>query len=416
MGFLANVAGEDLLAVKWLYISSFTICVFALSIALVILFDEKTVTYLERLMRKVVIMAIIYVIMDAALGYLDLFCQHVSFIIIYAVYILNRTIKLAFAFLLARYFKEYLGFKQPAYEPLFWTVRIVGTVLLGAAAIMVRTPLFLSREAGRLIYGPGDKWLLLTSYVLLVYLLVRVLCLFPKPALYAHRGEMRLVLKGFAVAAPYIIMQNVVRSVPIAFLGATLTCMMIFVSEISDRVSKDSLTDLDNSKQLLKAMDRLIRENRPWSLILIDIDRFAKINEEHGYDEGDMALIVMAGIVNDARRELDTHIYRQSGNCFAILCKHKSESSESAEIARMCSRLRMGTREYNANGGGRGYTIDISIGFATNEAGDTLPDILKRAQDMLEGEKYGKYEYLNVEDEDLDDDELTEIEKYFDEN
>ena len=407
MGFLANSGAEDLIAVKWLYVSSFTICVFALSIALAILFGEKTVNYIERMMRKVVIMAIIYLIMDAALGYLDLFCPHVSFIIIYAVYLLNRTIKLAFSFLLARYFKEYLGLKQPGYEVLFWAVRIIGTVLLAAAIAMGRTSFFLARVDDRLIYGPGDRLLLWTAYVLLLYLLVRVIYLIPKPGLYAHRGEMMLMLKAFAVAAPYMIMQNLVRNVPIAFLGATLTCMMIFVSEISDRVSRDSLTDMDNDKQLLKTMDRLLREKGPWSLILIDIDRFAEINEEHGYDEGDMALIVTAGIVDDARREIDSHTYRYGGNCFAILCKHKSASSESAEIAQICSRMKLGMKEYNAGGGGRGYKIEISIGFASKEPGDTLPDILKRAQDMLVSEKFGKYEYLNVEDEEFDDESFT---------
>lgn len=414
MGFLANASSGDLLAVKWLYLSSFSVCIFALSIALLVLFGSKTVNYMERIMRKVFIMAIVYLIMDATLGFLDLFSPHVSFIIVYAVFLLDRTVKLAFSFLLARYFKEYMGLKQPGYTALFWAVRIVGTILLIAAIVLGKTPFFLSRVDGRLIYGAGDRLLLWTSYVLLIYLLVRILYLFPKPALYANRRELLLVLKGFAVAAPYMILQNIAHNIPLAFLGATLTCMVVFVSEISDSVSRDSLTDLDNEKQLLKTMDRLLREKGPWSLILIDIDQFAQINEKYGYSEGDMALILMAGIVDDSRKMIDSHVYRRGSNCFAILCKHRSVSSISAEVAQICSRLRLGMRDYNAGGGGRGYAIEISIGFAWNEAGDTIPDILKRAQNMLDSEKYGKYEYLNVEDEEFDDESFDGDGKYLD--
>ena len=414
MGFLANATAEDLLAVKWLYMSSFSICVFALAIALTILYRDKTVNYLERIMRKVLIMAIVYLIMDSTLGFLDLFSPHVSFVIVYAVFLLNRTVKLAFSFLLARYFKEYMGLKQPGYDALFWAVRIVGTILLMAAIVMGKSGLFLSRADDRLVYGFGDRLLLWTSYVLLIYLLIRIIYLFPKPALYAHREEMLVVIKAFAVAAPYMIVQNIVHNIPLAFLGATLACMMVFVAEIRDRVSRDSLTDLDNEKQLLNTMDRLLRGKEPWSLILIDIDRFAEINEKYGYSEGDMALILMAGIVDDARRGVDTHVYRCGSNCFAILCKHKSAASVSAEIAQICSRLRLGMRDYNAGGGGRGYNMEISIGFASNESEDTLPKILKRAQDMLDGEKYGKYEYLNVEDEEFDDEDFSDPGGYLD--
>lgn len=61
-----------------------------------------------------------------------------------------------------------------------------------------------------------------------------------------------------------------------------------------------------------------IESNTPFSMILIDIDNFKKVNDTYGHNIGDLVLQFLAGILLDGTRSQDV-CYRYGGEEFVIL-------------------------------------------------------------------------------------------------
>jgi diguanylate cyclase (GGDEF)-like protein len=404
MGFLIGATAAELAYVKWMYLAGFVLCEVMLTLMTVMIYINKTMSNDERVLRSVMVLTILYVGMNGTIGYLDYFCPEVNYYIVYALYWLYAAIKLSLAFRLAFYFKIHIGLVDRVFQLLFKATGWISALALLLCATQVNGNLFISKVGGRLVYGPGDYCIKLIAYSLLLYLVFRTIYLLSKPSYYSRRDEMAVVLRCFAIATPFLVAQFFWQQIPAAHIGITLACLLVYVSALRGLISKDPLTDLENSKQLYIEMDRLMRNSDRWSVIVIDIDHFASINEEHGYDEGDMALIITTGILKNACAGLEANVYRHEGNSFVITCNHKAVHTESAEISRICSYIKHGIKEYN-DFAGRGYNINVSIGFSTHAKEDTIPSMLGRAQDMLRSEKYSKYDYLNVEEIGFEDDD-----------
>jgi diguanylate cyclase (GGDEF)-like protein len=63
------------------------------------------------------------------------------------------------------------------------------------------------------------------------------------------------------------------------------------------------------------------RDNQPMSLIMLDLDDFKIINDQHGHAAGDEVLILLANLVRSRIRETD-YFYRYGGDEFMILANH----------------------------------------------------------------------------------------------
>ncbi len=90
----------------------------------------------------------------------------------------------------------------------------------------------------------------------------------------------------------------------------------------------DTLTGLNNRgyfDQVLRAeINRAMRSHHPIGLLLIDIDHFKSINDDHGHQAGDECLRYMGRILKQvAKRESDT-VARYGGEEFAIILPDSS--------------------------------------------------------------------------------------------
>ena len=95
----------------------------------------------------------------------------------------------------------------------------------------------------------------------------------------------------------------------------------ILHQRIHDMAHTDGLTGLLNRRAFMGKIDeefkRLDRENQDFSLLLLDIDFFKKINDEHGHPIGDVALKNVAGIIREMARSID-FVARYGGEEFAV--------------------------------------------------------------------------------------------------
>lgn len=80
----------------------------------------------------------------------------------------------------------------------------------------------------------------------------------------------------------------------------------------------DELTNLPNRKQLMKVMDELIEDEKPFTIFLLDLNRFKVVNEHLGHDIADQFLIKIS---NYFKRLYGPHFYRLHSDEFVVLAE-----------------------------------------------------------------------------------------------
>ena len=94
----------------------------------------------------------------------------------------------------------------------------------------------------------------------------------------------------------------------------------------------DALTGVGNRRRLDR--DLAIEANNgdtPVAVIMVDVDHFKRINDEHGHDAGDQALRAVAEVLRREVRAGDV-VYRYGGEEFCVLLAH-TNSTEAAQVA-----------------------------------------------------------------------------------
>ncbi|GEM_PF-763261 len=106
--------------------------------------------------------------------------------------------------------------------------------------------------------------------------------------------------------------------------------------DLNDFALKDPLTGLLNRRALNEVLEKLEGDNRPFSLLLLDIDRFKSVNDHYGHSAGDEVLRSVARILEDT---LGTHDLcgRYGGEEFLVLLPGRNlpETYEMAERIRL---------------------------------------------------------------------------------
>jgi len=111
------------------------------------------------------------------------------------------------------------------------------------------------------------------------------------------------------------------------------------IREVERLSVTDQLTGLFNRRRFLDVfvaeMDRMVRYNNAFSLIMFDIDHFKQVNDTYGHDVGDFVLQELSREVGNRLRSSDTFA-RWGGEEFMILAPETGESKalELAEILR----------------------------------------------------------------------------------
>ncbi len=100
----------------------------------------------------------------------------------------------------------------------------------------------------------------------------------------------------------------------------------------------DGLTHLPNRRRFELDIDteweRCRRYGRPMSLVMMDLDHFKRLNDEHGHLLGDQVLREVAGAVGAALRTTDT-AYRYGGEELVVLLRETGLEDASAAAERL---------------------------------------------------------------------------------
>jgi diguanylate cyclase (GGDEF)-like protein len=154
----------------------------------------------------------------------------------------------------------------------------------------------------------------------------------------------------------------------------------LIFEQAQEHAFKDSLTGLANPRalqfQLAREVARARRTNSEFSLVLLDLDDFKTINDEHGHLIGDHALQEVASTLRQTTRPYDTCI-RYGGDEFIVLLA--SVGHEEAEERRRSLQEALAAITIDA-GGGQRIPLRASAGASTFPAdGLTYERLLARA-------------------------------------
>jgi diguanylate cyclase (GGDEF)-like protein len=152
--------------------------------------------------------------------------------------------------------------------------------------------------------------------------------------------------------------------------------------EIERRATLDLLTGVLNRTGLDAALhreqQRALRNDEPLSILMIDLDKFKALNDEHGHLAGDRALRCVANALLAAVRSSD-YVGRYGGDEFIIVLP----SSSAASAAKLAARLRCVRMPAISVGAETEIVVQVSIGEATLTPEDTIETLVERADSAM---------------------------------
>ena len=149
--------------------------------------------------------------------------------------------------------------------------------------------------------------------------------------------------------------------------------------ELERLATTDELTQVYNRRKLYELADyeieRSIRYKQPLSLLVLDIDHFKRINDNHGHDIGDKVLVLFSKTIMNMIRQPDI-FGRVGGEEFVLILP----STDLEKAISFAERIRQSIEEETFPEIGN---ITISIGVTECIEDDKIHPLFKRADNAL---------------------------------
>jgi diguanylate cyclase (GGDEF)-like protein len=159
--------------------------------------------------------------------------------------------------------------------------------------------------------------------------------------------------------------------------------------EIYRLMTTDNLTGAANRRVFQTELERRFNEarryGRPLSLLVLDLDRFKRVNDTFGHLFGDQVLRRLGALVTAEKRDGDTFC-RYGGEEFALIMPETALP----DALLVAERIRKAVEDTSFDFEGRTTPVTVSIGAAAREDSHQVPeDLVKRADVRLYDAKEG---------------------------
>jgi diguanylate cyclase (GGDEF)-like protein len=167
----------------------------------------------------------------------------------------------------------------------------------------------------------------------------------------------------------------------------------VYQHEETERLSfTDSLTGVWNRRYLELTLNeetqRGQRFGRPYSVLMLDLDRFKRVNDRHGHRKGDAVLVEMCQRIGSSiRSHIDT-LARFGGEEFVVVLPETGREGAMAAA----EKIRQLVRGEPFGDGKEAVKVSISVGVATFPLDGGHPEELIRAADraLYEAKRAGR--------------------------
>jgi len=153
--------------------------------------------------------------------------------------------------------------------------------------------------------------------------------------------------------------------------------------ELETMASMDSLTDIYNRRVFRERCEqefaRSLRTGNVFSLVIIDLDHFKRVNDLYGHSGGDEVLLAVVQIMKESIRSIDT-LGRWGGEEFVALLP----GTVMDEAVIVAQRVRRNVEQLTVTLDKASIKVTVSLGVAALRNGDdTLDAMFLRADEAL---------------------------------
>ena len=267
------------------------------------------------------------------------------------------------------------------------TVRIASSIVWIMAAMLI-----INLFSGILFYVDADGVyhrgpLFILTY-LLSYIYVFIACIRTIIGILdkSSTGDRHtMILIALFPIAPGIagILQFIWPRLPVACGVLALTTLILYLTWIDQLISLDPLTGLNNRKQLTHYYDHWVKNHTDGDIInalMIDANKFKKINDTYGHVQGDKALKNIAEALRLGCRVLPrrANIARYGGDEFAVL--FESDDPKDAELLRGSIIKKLGEINERTK---IPFELTVSIGCASSDGTQSLKELIDLADEEM---------------------------------
>lgn len=153
--------------------------------------------------------------------------------------------------------------------------------------------------------------------------------------------------------------------------------------KIKDLAMTDNLTKVFNRNYMQFDLEKKMSEKKFFSLAIMDIDYFKKINDNYGHDFGDIVLKKVSNFVKSNIRGYD-EIYRWGGEEFIIYF----EASDKRAVDRL-NQIRNMLSKYKISKGDINISITASFGVVSSTRANNIDELINYADKALYLSKKG---------------------------
>lgn len=156
----------------------------------------------------------------------------------------------------------------------------------------------------------------------------------------------------------------------------------------------DLLTGIANRRLMTdcccQADERFMSRKIPYSLIVIDVDHFKRVNDTYGHDFGDQVLVELARTFHSKMRNTDV-CSRWGGEEFLGLMNQACLADAEKVATRLLEAVRSAKITYRQEV----VTLTVSMGLAEHEEGETYAETFRRADEALfAAKRMGRNRYV----------------------
>jgi diguanylate cyclase (GGDEF)-like protein len=166
-------------------------------------------------------------------------------------------------------------------------------------------------------------------------------------------------------------------AIPISRMIGNAHLKLYEAKSLAERLGRtDQLTGLPNRRALMEAVYSAKLESL--ALVIIDIDRFKRVNDTHGHLAGD-AVICQVGQMMAADFGEIGHVSRVGGEEFALLSSEASAPSLTVRLVAFCEKV--GSTPVLVNGAA--VRVTVSAGIAVRRKNETFDQLYSAADQAL---------------------------------
>lgn len=172
--------------------------------------------------------------------------------------------------------------------------------------------------------------------------------------------------------------------------------------EATTHAMTDPMTGLPNARSLQrqfeKEVSRASRGGKSFQVLMLDLDGFKAVNDNHGHKAGDEMLREISNVIREQLREYD-FLARYGGDEFVALVPE----AEPGDVEELCQRIEKAVSEFRLTiGPGKYASVGVSLGASGYpQAGETFDQMIVAADKVMYERKMSRKRYAMINNVDM---------------